>query len=386
MCVMRRIGKTGIFFLCVFMFSALCRGETVPAGLITVKEEDFGRDGYGFLLQDGESPEIMFDFSRRSFSVDRPLQMALTKDGKLSVRFYSPRSVRNVIVWLWCSSEKEWLKLAVFDVLPAFADFTIPLVSGGKDCWYETRSGTRAVVSLRRICKGKPLVEPECSDPYYRKLQIIRCRWKVCFGAYSGKNWRPLLPAHAREAVAVTLNIAYLFSTEEFREKLTAFRGRLFKDDRGTLVNVGKLYDNIFSLPVLMYGNVTGVNGLGGGHVLGLAEWCYLEHYADDKCVTHTIFHEFAHCLGYTHEGNMTYENGLGKGWVSMCGELYREMGMEKKLPVYSRKFLNTRASPQLYARLGSSGKENLPGLCSGNTIVPENVSGEKESGRADGQ
>lgn len=387
MWIKRKPGRGGIFFfVCLCVCCGLCSGKTVPSGLITVKKADWGREGYGLMLRDDEPPEVMFDAARRSFYADCPLQVALTREGKLSVRFYSPRGIRGVTVWLRCALPGERIKLAVFDSIPAFAEFDIPWRGEGKDCWYETSCGRKAVVSLRRMNKEKAVAEVECDDPYYRKLQAIRCRWKVGFGAYSGKNWRLLLPAHAREAVAVTLNLAYLFSTQEFREELSAWRGRLYRDNRKTPVNVEKLYENILRVPVLRYGNVTGVNGLGGGYVLGLAEWCYLEHYADDKCVTHTIFHEFAHCLGYTHEGNMTYENGLGRGWVSICGELYRRMCREKKLPVYSREFLNSRESPQLYTRSGDSRKGSFPKLCSGNTVIPENLSGEIGGGKEPGR
>lgn len=335
----------GMLCVCVWcIWCGICKGE-LPDGLALIAGQNGSEHTCRRILQDGESLKTLFDPEERSFYVNEPLQIRLIKKRELLLRFYSPRSVRNVVLWASLSSSGEQFKLAEFSYIPAFAEYRIPLSFLKTRCTYPTRSGGEIRLEKKDFDKETFKLEIESSDSYYRQLIATDCRWKISFGDYTGEHWRPLQPAHAREAVAVALNMAYLFSTNEFREMLGTCQGKFFKDNQGTEIDTKDLYNRIFNLPALVYGRVSGVNGLGGGTIFGLAEWCYLEHYADAGCITHTLFHEFAHCLGYTHEGNMTYENNLGRGWVSFCGELYRKLGMEKKLPVYSCRFLNTRNS-----------------------------------------
>lgn len=336
---MRADGCAGKFGLCVVWVVwsfAVCAGKPSESGI------------YRLMLQDKEPSDVLFNPEERSFRVNEPLQIRLVRKRWLSVRFFSPRPVRNLIIWGRWKGMREQVKLAEFDVLPAFAEYLLPVSGIFKGTYFQTRFGGRIFVAGKRHIEELE-TEIESPDPYFRKITSSACKWHISFGAYRGKNWTPLLPAHAREAVAIALNLSYLFSSEEFRRELFAADGRLYADNGRTRVDVERLYRRIFELPALVYGHVTGVNGLGGGSVFGLAEWCYLEHYADDNCVTRTIFHEFAHCLGFDHTGNMTYENGLGKGWVALCSSLYSRMSAEEELPVYSRSFLSTRGNPCLY-------------------------------------
>lgn len=60
-----------------------------------------------------------------------------------------------------------------------------------------------------------------------------------------------------------------------------------------------------------------------------------------------TPYHEMAHCLGYGHSGNMTYYPAEG-GFPTICMKVYSQLSREKKLPVYSRRFLHTRRNKNL--------------------------------------
>lgn len=340
------VNRGGIIFCIVLLCVCpkITISQTLVEGLIRVSEADYRTEKCGFMLQDTEPPRVLFDPGERSFQVNRPLQVSVTKKRELFIRFYSPRPVCQVVIWARLPKIQEAFRLAELDIILPFTELSVPLVPRTLSRYYTTRTGSKIVIPADFHFRAEDLqLEIECEDPYYQKIVSNQCKWNISFGAYRGKNWMPLLPAHAREAVAVVLNMAYLFSTEEFKDELYSFQGRLYKDNKKTPVEVNKLYLRIFNLPALVCTLVTGVNGMGGNNVLGLADWCYLSHYSDDKGITHTIFHEFAHCLGYTHDGNMTYENNLGRGWVALCGRLYRKMGVEKQLPVYSRRFLATR-------------------------------------------
>lgn len=343
----KSVGKflLGVVCVCCGFYSAY---GTVAAGLVRITENSSGN--FRLILQDGESARFLFNAEERGFYVNKPLHLCLYRKKMLRLRFYSPRPIRNVIVWGKWKGMEEQVKLAEFEVLPAFCEYFIPLLFTRSDVSYQTRSGKRIFVPEKRHAEDLE-TQIESDDPYYLKIVASKCKWHISFGAYQGKHWTPLLPAHAREAVAIALNLAYLFSSDEFARELFLREGEFYADNQRKQVDMEELYRQIFSLPALVYGHVTGVNGLGGGSVFGLAEWCYLEHYADDTGVTRTIFHEFAHCLGYNHTGNMTYENGLGKGWVALCSRLYTKMGVQGELPVYSRRFLSTRECHHLYGK-----------------------------------
>ena len=66
----------------------------------------------------------------------------VTDDGKLHVRFYSPRPLAEVLVKARIPvSGDEYFDLAWFDNIPAFADFTETLPMTQRRTWYRTESG-----------------------------------------------------------------------------------------------------------------------------------------------------------------------------------------------------------------------------------------------------
>ena len=131
--------------------------------------------------------------------------------------------------------------------------------------------------------------------------------------------------------------MTYLFSSQEFMDELKKWDGKLI-DDNQQPVNLDDLVARIYRHGGLNMGKVEGsfVVGLGGGQTFGMADWCYTGFYADDTpnhpltTARDTMFHEFGHCLGYGHNGNMTY----GDAWTLLCSNVLVQLGLDLKLPV----------------------------------------------------
>lgn len=245
------------------------------------------------------------------------------------------------------SLEKEDL----LEKIMPFQQLRVHIPFATKDLTAYTRSGKKIRIMANPYLTEENLTfTVECDDPYWARLQSIRCKWYIAFGRYSDTqdSWKYKMKAsHTREAVAIALNMAYMFSSERFKTALYEF-GPLHSNNDKTEIDKTALLANVLNHRGLTFGYTTGVMGLGGGTTFGMHEVCYLEHYADDKSITETIFHEFAHCVGYGHAGNMTYEQ-TGPGWITLCNNVYVALSLDKELPVYSRRFLHTRWSRNRY-------------------------------------
>nr|DAE30261.1 MAG TPA: Phytase [virus sp. ct5rm7] len=313
---------------------------------------DYDSDNTYYLLNDDEPSEVYFNNSQRSFYVNAPLQLTLDDDHYFQLRFYSPRKLSNVTIWAKIDGYEEAFRFMELEEIRPFQQLRIHIPFATKDLIAYTRSGKKIQIMANPYLTGENLTfEVESDDPYYKKLQSIRCKWRITFSGYSGAgSWQyKLLPPHTREAVALALNMSYMFSSETFETALQEF-GPLHSDNNKTLIDKDALLKKVFNHSGLCFGHCSGVNGLGGGGTYGLNEWCYLEHYADDKFETHTVFHELAHCFGYSHNGNMTYEQ-TGPGWITLCANVYLSMSLDKELPVYSRRFMHTRANKNRYGK-----------------------------------
>lgn len=347
------------FLLSSALIFTACGDEVV---ITTDKEIEFDKKDCGLLelgtaaftdqntiemFKDDEAREVSFDPSQRSFKTNAPLQVSINSDRKLALALYSPIAVKNVTVWAQIPGYPGYFKLAKIDAVPAFVQstFALPLTDSTK--LYETEAGKWIEI------EANPHISPDAiklkitsDDPYYKKLEKIIPDWNIYFSAYSEDgSWAyRILPAHMREAVAIALNLAYMYSTDTFAAELYSWQGRLL-DNNGNPIDTKQLRQRVIDHSGLRFGHVSGVNGLGGGETFGLAEWCFLEHYADDKSVTHTIFHELGHCLGYSHDSNMTY----GDAWTVLCGNVYEQMSRSRELPVYTRNVMRTRRSRARY-------------------------------------
>lgn len=320
-------------------------------GLIHVVKDGFSSENSSFMLANDESEKILFDESKRGFRVNKPLQVSINDKQELLIRFFSPRSIRKLVIWAQISGYDEPFRLAEFDELPPFIEFHQPLPVVSEDKYYTTRSGKEIkLMANPHISEADLTLEIACEDAYYKKITSVKPKWFIRFSDY-GKtgSWQwPLLPAHAREGVAIALNMAYMFSSNEFVKELEKYRGKLHSDEKRTLVDVDQLYKKIMNHPGLRFGHVTGVGGLGGGETLGIHDGSWLQHYPDDQYEVMALFHEYGHCLGYGHSGNMTNES-TGNGFRILLRDVYKQMCVDKKLPIYSRRFMHNRRYGKFY-------------------------------------
>ena len=315
-------------------------------GLLYIREEDFSRFRTDTMFLANEPRDIFYNSKHRSFYVNAPLQVSISDEHQLLVKFFSPVAIHDVTIL--CRFNKistEFLELAHFDLIYPFMEATFPLPVVSSDRTFTTSSGRKIVIPAQPELSGDDVtLVIRTEDPYMKKIEQIDSRWFIRFSAYSADNghayWRHMNPLLCRHGVALATNMAFMFSSEEFNTEMNKYEGKL-KDNGGNAINLDALRQRIRSHGGLVLGRVSGVGGLGGGTTYGLADYCYTGVYFDatplgsnpHNYARQAMFHEYGHCLGYNHSSTMTY----GDQWTVLCATVFVNMGQEDKLPVSSK-------------------------------------------------
>lgn len=328
------------------------------AGVMFVTPMAYEEGGHAKILQDEERKEIYTDTRQRSFDTSQPLQVEITDDGRLHMRFYSPRDLSDVLVRVrFPSVSDEYIDLAYFDTVPAFADFygQIPLFTS--ECMYRTVSGKWIKVPPQPLTAALDAsYEVISGDAYWEKLQAIRHGWKVTFNLYGGDpdqpnggpagNWMGIRPVHCREVVAFFLNFTYMIDMQEHEDILRANEDRLYGNggvtDKVSAETVLKQMRQPRSLRVGLVYTGNGVLGLGGGDVFGAYQGAWISHYTDTYACE-VMFHELGHVMGYSHDSAFTY----GPWAQELMNQFY--VDHLYLMPIDSPDYLKSKQSPALY-------------------------------------
>lgn len=327
-------------------------------GTLFVTAPAYAAAGHGLILQDDEPHTVYTDPQQRSFNTARPLQVGVTDEGELSLRFYSPKPLRGVLIrGKLPATEGEYVDMAYLDSLPAFADFRQQLPATVREAMYRTASGR--IVRLPRL-SAEELQEADfqisSADPYWQLLQRIEHGWNIRFELYGGDptrpdggpsgNWMGIRPVHLREVVAFFLNFTFMIDMPEHEAILRANEDRLYgnggPDDKVTAETVLAQMRQPRSLRVgLVYtGNL--VMGLGGGDVFGAYQGGWFEHYTSTYACE-VMFHELGHVMGYSHDSSFTY----GPWAQELMNNFYVQN--LSKMPVESAGYLNSASNPHRY-------------------------------------
>ena len=319
-------------------------------GTVYVGEADFARLGCDTMFLAREPREIFYDATRRSFYADQPLKATIDSLHRLQVQFYSPVPIRNAVIRArFHRVSNEFFDLARFDLIYPFFEGSFELPVTQADRSFTAADGRQVLVPAQPGLTAEDVtLEVVCDDPFMQKIATIDSHWYICYSAFQADEghayWRHMDPEFCRHGVALALNMAYIFASPEFVAELQLYKGKLL-DNEHNPIDLGQLRQNIRTHSGLTLGRVEGVGGLGGGRTYGLADYCYREVYwdwnPDPAADPHTyvrmaMFHEYGHCLGYSHDSTMTY----GEQWTVLCATLYVEMGRAGKLPVCSKSII----------------------------------------------
>lgn len=324
-----------------------------------ITEQALERIGTEYILQDGESKTVYTDATQRSFNTSAPLQVSGTDDGRLHVRFYSPRELTDVLIRARIATQAggEFFDLAYFDRIPPFADFYDVLPATQRNCIARTESGR--IVEIGNLT-SEELAAAEfdiiSQDPYWEKLEAIVHGWEISFALYGGDpdlpdggpvgNWMGIRPVHCREAVALFLNFTYMIDMPEHEEILHQNVDRLYgnggKEDKVSVETVLKQMRQPRKLAVGLVYPGNGVIGLGGGSTFGAYQQAWFQHYWNTYSCE-IMFHELGHVMGYNHSSSFTY----GPWAQELMNHFY--VNHIAEMPIDSPAYLNSAQNPNRY-------------------------------------
>lgn len=327
-------------------------------GTMFITNRAYTEGQHGLILQDDEPHTIYTDKTLRNFNTSKPLQLSVTHEGQFHARFYSPRSLRNVLVKARIpSAGSEYVDFAYFDSIPPFADFYEELPLLKKELYYRSESGKIVKIPMMPADDFSEIeFKIESDDPYLEKLRAIIHGWNIRFHLYDGDptkpdggpvgNWMGIRPVHCREAVAFFLNFTYMIDMPEHEEILRANEDRLYGNggvnDKVTpdVVLRQMRQERTLNVGLVYPGN--GVIGLGGGSAYGVYQSGWLNHYTNTYACE-IMFHELGHVMGYNHSSAFTY----GPWAQELMNYFYVEHLNE--MPINSPGYLNSSKNPNLY-------------------------------------
>lgn len=119
-------------------------------GLLYVAANELWRYEPSTMFLSSEERSVFYNANLRSFYAEKPLQIWITAEGKLGVKFYSPIPIKNVkVTGCFNKLTAENVEIALLEEVTPFMEayFTLPVQN--HDCTYQTLSGRKINIPVQ---------------------------------------------------------------------------------------------------------------------------------------------------------------------------------------------------------------------------------------------
>lgn len=295
-------------------------------GMIYCSNQTFNENTFYRILQDTEKKEVFYNTSQRWCYINEPLQVSVTEDKKLHLRYYCARPVKGVTVYAkFEGTENEFVELAYVDEIPDFGDLTYNLDAFDKERIFQTESGRYISLILPQNLSANVEFKLTSSDGLLAKFQRMTSKWRIIFASYGGdpdkedggtvESWLGIRPVHIRSALCILQNIAYMLTFKDLHEQVR-WTDYDLKDDKNVPIVGDDRYEilkkmiNMQGLKLGLVRNNDGIRGLGGYGIMGVDQEAWVGCYWQSGILSRNlpaIIHEIGHNMGYMgHKGCMT--------------------------------------------------------------------------------
>lgn len=332
-------------------------------GTVRVYDKDRNAKNSSTFFQDPTDAFHRYkEIASHTFKMNELLQLNFTET-KMTARFYSLIGVKDVKVYAKRPTDNEFFEVAWFESVAALEERTVTLSSNLENRLYRTESG--GIVFIDQL--GSNLSYKYASeDPHMKKLAALKWPCRVAFRQPVGNDTLntnaqilPFRAVHAREAIALWTNVAFMYSHPKWEELMLEKEKEAPFMENGVITSVkNNFFPKIFNENAANYitlyvynvaGALAGFANIGNGDLLGLRQQIYSEiHYTDSTDPRKGYIFapiEYGHTLGYGDNGD--FAMGKSTEVNTIFFETYRN-----ELPYPTLLLLNSKRNKNLYTGL----------------------------------
>ncbi|MDE5585427.1 MAG: hypothetical protein K2I92_03680 [Muribaculaceae bacterium] len=335
--------------------SIAMRHPDFKTGFIRIRPNDYIDYNADLMLMEDEPIEVIHDSLQRRFRITDPLVVS-SDQNQLRLQLYSAAPACNVDIYAnFPSLGIDSVRLVHLDRVEALLDMQVPMTFTKREAQYLDIHGKRVSLPKMDIPSNIEWFV-KTDDPFLTRMSRLSLRkWNVSF-----HDWESIWPSKAikpdpkcmRHAVVQMINLALTFDSEEFAEELAAHEGEYIDSDvhysfEEIIDRIHNSFDCCYSIGAC--NPSSHANGWGGGMHSGYVSLIINQEYfekiyptedPDSPCnrERECFYHEFSHCLGFTHDGNMTY----GGVWTNTVGTAFLRAHKAGKIFFSSPDFIDS--------------------------------------------